>query len=195
MGRTQAYDTAEVVAAARNLFWKKGFDAVSVSDVERATGLSRSSVYHAFGSMRGLFDAAVEDYLDRIVRPRLRGLQGADVAPGALADYLTSLSRAISRLGDAGEPTGCMLVGTAVTSLGDDVAVRDVIAAYHAELLSAVTAGVRARYADADEAAITVRATTITGSLVGAHVLARVNRDEAVRLLDATVATLAVDGW
>ncbi|NED60198.1 TetR/AcrR family transcriptional regulator, partial [Streptomyces sp. SID10244] len=109
MGRTQAYDTATVVASARNLFWMRGFDGVSVSDVEKATGLSRSSIYHAFGSMRGLFDAAVQDYLDTIVRPRIRPLREPDVAPGALAGYLAGLTEAIGRLGGADQPTGCLL--------------------------------------------------------------------------------------
>ncbi|MDD0859753.1 TetR/AcrR family transcriptional regulator [Arthrobacter alpinus] len=43
-------------------------------DLERATGLSRSSIYHAFGSKRGLFDAAVASYLSEIIRPRLQPL-------------------------------------------------------------------------------------------------------------------------
>ncbi|MGV9714120.1 TetR/AcrR family transcriptional regulator [Gordonia sp. NPDC003424] len=191
MGRTQAYDTAEVVAAARNLFWRRGFDAVSVSDVERATSLSRSSVYHAFGSMRGLFDAAVQDYLVTVVRPQLGALRGPDVTPDALETYLHRMSTAIARLDDTTGPTGCLLVATTGTTLGDDPAVREVIAAYHAELLAAVSAGVRARYPDMDGAITADRATIITGALVAAQTLARVNAPEAVRLLDVTAATLA----
>ncbi|GAB91947.1 TetR/AcrR family transcriptional regulator [Gordonia rhizosphera] len=193
MGRTQGYDTAEVVGAARNLFWQRGFDAVSVADVQQVTGLSRSSLYHAFGSMRGLFDAAVTDYLDTVVRPRLAPLRSPDVAPSALVDYLTGLSAAINRLGDGPEPTGCLLVGTAATSLGDDSAVRQVVAAYHAELLEAVTAGVRARYPDIDELGAGARARIVTGSIIAAMTLARVDRTEAMRLLDATVGTLTDD--
>ncbi|GAA3716731.1 TetR/AcrR family transcriptional regulator [Gordonia hankookensis] len=188
MGRTQAYDTATVVASARNLFWKRGFDGVSVSDMEKATGLSRSSIYHAFGSMRGLFDAAVQDYLDTIVRPRIRALREPDVAPGALAGYLAGLTEAIGRLGDADQPTGCLLVGAAGTTLADDEAVRQVVGAYHAELLAAVSRGVAARFPDDDAESVAARATSITGATIAAMTLARVNRAEAVRLLDVTSA-------
>ena len=97
MGRHPGYDAANVISRARNLFWRNGFDKVSVTDVERATGLSRSSVYHAFGSMRGLFDAAVLDYLETVVRPRLRGLTGDRVSPHALQDYLRDLGVAIEQ--------------------------------------------------------------------------------------------------
>lgn len=191
MGRAPGYDADAVVAAARNLFWSKGFDAVSVSDMEKATGLSRSSIYHAFGSMRGLFDAAVQEYLDVVVRPRLRPLLADDVAPGALEEYLNGLSDAIARLGDDGEPTGCLLVATAGGTLGDDVAVREVIAAYHLELRTAIVAGVRARHPDDERDDVTARAISVTGAVIAAMTLARVDRDQAVRLLDVTAATLA----
>lgn len=190
MGRTQAFDTGQVVSAARNLFWKKGFDAVSVADVQAATGLSRSSIYHAFGSMRGLFDAAVADYLDNVVRPRLVPISGDRVDRHALAQYLNGLAEVIERLGDHGEPTGCLLVGTSATTLSDDPAVRQVMADYQAELLAAVTRGLRARYPRASEETIAARATGITGSVIAANVLARINRAEAVRLIRLTAADL-----
>ena len=67
--------------AARTVFWEHGFEAASLPALERATGLNRSSIYHGFGSKRGLFDAAVASYLDEVVRPRLRPLVQDDVAP------------------------------------------------------------------------------------------------------------------
>ncbi|MXP22403.1 TetR family transcriptional regulator [Gordonia sp. HNM0687] len=196
MGRAPGYDADEVIETARDLFWTRGFDDVSVSDVEKATGLSRSSIYHAFGSMRGLFDAVVQNYLDAVVRPRLRGLQAEIVADDALAAYLHGLADAIARRADAvgdvtGAPTGCLLVATAVTSLGADGAVREVIAAYHHELLQAVTAGLRATGGQA-AADLEQRARVVAGAVISANVLARVNAAEAVRLLRATADTVAV---
>ncbi|MDY6810600.1 MAG: helix-turn-helix domain-containing protein [Actinomycetota bacterium] len=196
MGRAPGYDADEVIETARDLFWTRGFDDVSVSDVEKATGLSRSSIYHAFGSMRGLFDAVVQNYLDAVVRPRLRGLQAEIVADDALASYLHELADAIARRADAvgdvtSAPTGCLLVATAVTSLGADGAVREVIAAYHHELLQAVTAGLRAT-GDQAAADLEQRARVVAGAVISANVLARVNAAEAVRLLRATADTVAV---
>ncbi len=52
MPRVQEFDTDTVVARARDLFWDKGFEATSVPDLERVTGLNRSSLYNAFGSKR-----------------------------------------------------------------------------------------------------------------------------------------------
>jgi len=65
MGRTRTFDEDAVVRAARDVFWQHGYAEASVPDLEAATGLGRSSLYHSFGSKRELFDAAIESYLDR----------------------------------------------------------------------------------------------------------------------------------
>lgn len=44
------------------LFWARGYDATSMSDLTEALGLSASSLYHAFGSKAGLYEACLERY-------------------------------------------------------------------------------------------------------------------------------------
>ena len=48
MGRTATFDRADAVRAARGVFWNQGYEATSIPDLEQATGLKRSSLYHAF---------------------------------------------------------------------------------------------------------------------------------------------------
>lgn len=69
MARTQTFDRDTVVRAARTVFWEHGYDGTSIPDLEDATGIRRSSLYNTFGSKRGLFDAAVQSYLDEVIRP------------------------------------------------------------------------------------------------------------------------------
>jgi len=54
-GRPKGYDRRAVLVVARDLFWEKGYEATSISDLERHTGLNRSSLYQEFGSKRDLF--------------------------------------------------------------------------------------------------------------------------------------------
>ena len=75
MGRTRTFDETDAARSALEAFWDHGLEGTAIPDLEKATGLSRSSIYHSFGSKRGLFDAAVDTYLDQIVRPRLAPLQ------------------------------------------------------------------------------------------------------------------------
>ncbi|MCU1404441.1 MAG: TetR family transcriptional regulator, partial [Glaciihabitans sp.] len=84
MGRVQTFVAADVVRAARTVFWEHGYEGASLPDLETATGLSRSSIYNTFASKRGLFDAAVQSYLDEIIHPRLRPLQAETVGADAV---------------------------------------------------------------------------------------------------------------
>ncbi len=91
MGRKRSFDADEAVRAARSVFWSNGYEGASLPDLEAATGLNRSSIYHTFGSKRGLFDAAVDSYLNEGIRPRLRVLLEDPVPPDAVRTYLTGL--------------------------------------------------------------------------------------------------------
>ncbi|MFG3342567.1 TetR/AcrR family transcriptional regulator [Glycomyces sp. NPDC048151] len=186
MGRTQTFDTAEAVRSARAVFWRHGYEAASVPALEAATGLRRSSIYHAFGSKRGLFDAAVESYLDEIVRPRLAPLTGTP-NPDAVLDYLTGLREALERAGSVIAANGCLLINAAGADIADDAAVRETITAYRAELGAAIGNGIRAHLADLPEADAKRLTETVTALVVAAYALARVDTVSAVHSLDAAL--------
>lgn len=47
-----------MVEAAGDLFWEQGYEKTSIGELEKKTGLDRSSLYHAFGNKHALFRAA-----------------------------------------------------------------------------------------------------------------------------------------
>lgn len=187
MGRIQEFDTTEVVRAARGIFWQRGYESASLPDLERATGIGRSSLYHAFGSKRGLFDAAVQSYLDEVVRPRLRPLTGSTITPDAVEDYLNGLR---SSLTDDTSPAreGCLLINTAGAPIGRDADVARTIAGYREELRGAVGAGVRASAPALSDARQAALADAVTALVIAALALVRVVPEEAARGLDTAVA-------
>lgn len=186
MGRTATFDRAELVGAARDLFWRSGFGEVSVTDIEKATGVGRSSIYHAFGSMRGLFDTAVEDYLNTVVRPRLAGLVADEVSPDALIDYLAGLRDAILTIAQTGAaPAGCLILTASATPIGSDETVHAVIESYRAELASAVLRGVQALLPDATPSVVDHHTRLTVAAIIAAQCLARIDAAEAARTLDA----------
>ncbi|WP_153038931.1 TetR/AcrR family transcriptional regulator, partial [Rathayibacter tanaceti] len=125
MGRTQGFDTEQVVRAARAVFWENGFQEAALPDLEAATGLGRSSLYHAFGSKRGLFDAAVQSYLDEVVRPRLAPLVApSGASPTALEEYFTGLRTALADPRSLSARSGCLLLNAAGAPIARDEAVR-----------------------------------------------------------------------
>lgn len=187
MGRAQSFDTDTVVRAALAVFWELGFEAASLPDLERATGLNRSSLYNSFGNKRGLFDAAVEDYLDRVVRPRLAPMTGPDVAPEAVVDYLRQLRASLATPGSLPARFGCLLVSVAGAPLGQDDVVRGVISGYRTEMLAAMTRGVQAHAPDLSDEELRQQAETTTGLVIAALAMARVDRGAALASLDAAL--------
>ncbi|WP_193045460.1 TetR/AcrR family transcriptional regulator [Mycolicibacterium baixiangningiae] len=107
VGRPREFDPEHVEDVAMKLFWDRGFDGVSISDVTSATGVNRRSIYVEFGSKENLFDRALRRYLagpsayttDALTRPTAREV--AEAMVHGAADTVS------------GEVNGCLTVGEA----------------------------------------------------------------------------------
>lgn len=75
MARPIAFDEAVALDAAIECFWHHGYRASSVRDLASSMGICGTSLYNSFGNKRSLFIKALERYLDRSVRARIRRLQ------------------------------------------------------------------------------------------------------------------------
>jgi AcrR family transcriptional regulator len=62
MGRPREFDTDAALEKAMRLFWAKGYEGTSVGDLTGTLGISRPSLYAAFGDKQSLFRAALERY-------------------------------------------------------------------------------------------------------------------------------------
>lgn len=193
MGRTQSFDTDQVVRSARAVFWDRGFEEASLPELEAATGLGRSSLYHAFGSKRGLFDAAVQSYLDEIVRPRLAPLTRENVDRAALGEYFAGLRDALADPGTVSAQSGCLLLNAAGAPIARDDAVREVIAEYRAELQRAMLAGAAARWPEAPTEWRERQAGVLVSLLVTALVLARVDPAQSVATAESALGLVRGD--
>jgi AcrR family transcriptional regulator len=129
MPRPRTFDENDVVAAARDEFWSRGYAATSVDDLTSATGLGKGSLYGAFGDKHGLFLRALDDYIGTSldsVRGQLR-----DPTHSAY-DRLTRHIRAQAKAIAADKMRrGCMMAKSAAElSATDDTVERAVENAY-----------------------------------------------------------------
>ncbi|MFD0589368.1 TetR/AcrR family transcriptional regulator [Paenibacillus sp. GCM10027627] len=62
MARPREFDEDKALDAAMQLFWEKGFEAASLSELTSRMGIQRPSLYSAFGDKKGLFEAALRKY-------------------------------------------------------------------------------------------------------------------------------------
>ncbi|MBF4635050.1 TetR/AcrR family transcriptional regulator [Agreia pratensis] len=190
MGRTRAFAEIDVVRAARGVFWSRGYEDTSLPDLEAATGLNRSSIYHSFGSKRGLFDAAIESYLDDVVRPRLEPLRADVVEPDALAVYLRGLRRAMVDEDTALAKNGCLLLNATGSSLGHEEGLAAVVTAYTSDLRGAVASGVAARHPELPRESLELLTTTCAGLVFASMAIVRVDHAAAAAMLDAALDAL-----
>jgi AcrR family transcriptional regulator len=62
MGRPREFDTDAALERAMRLFWAKGYEGTSIGELTETLGISRPSLYAAFGDKQSLFRAALERY-------------------------------------------------------------------------------------------------------------------------------------
>lgn len=150
------YDEEAVLGQATEVFWRRGFAATSVDDLVEATGLSRSSLYGAFGSKTGLFVRVVDHY---------RAMVSRLVAQPPGLDPRRTLAAIFERIIDtntaAGGPAGCLLTNacTEFATLPEEAqqqvleGLRDMQTMFLAVLAEAAGNGQLDRTADLDRLA------------------------------------------
>ena len=68
VGRPREFDEDNVLEAAMDAFWNKGYEATSLADLCDCTGLHKGSLYQSFGDKHELFMRALHHYSDKEFR-------------------------------------------------------------------------------------------------------------------------------
>ena len=111
------YELPDVIAAAKQVFWDRGYEGTAIGDLESATGLSRSSLYLAFGTKRGLFDAVLAEYVESFIEPRLGPVEARAAGLGEAAGFFSGLA---THFRDRRSQRGCLLINSIAEMAGTD---------------------------------------------------------------------------
>jgi AcrR family transcriptional regulator len=106
IGRPRTFDIDKALDRAMKVFWRKGYEGASLPDLTRAMGISRPSLYAAFGNKESLFRKAIDRYVagpachvrEALAQPTARGVAEKFLRGGI--DLIT----------DARNPRGCLIV-------------------------------------------------------------------------------------
>ncbi len=90
MARPITYDPELALERAMELFWSRGYGAVSVDEVVKATGLNRHSLYARYGNKYGLLQAALQRYGAQAVG-RIREILDGGATPRERLEALMEL--------------------------------------------------------------------------------------------------------
>ena len=69
MGKKRQFDEGEVLTLITDHFWKHGYAATTVDQLAVITGLTKSSLYNAFGNKEALFSRVIGFYVERVFGP------------------------------------------------------------------------------------------------------------------------------
>jgi TetR/AcrR family transcriptional repressor of nem operon len=110
MGRPAEFDRDRVLDAAMHLFWQKGYEATSLTDLLRTMGLSKSSLYQAFGSKHELFESCITRYKNMLVADMQTALDNA----GSARRFIEQVFYAVAAETKNSETRrGCLVMNTA----------------------------------------------------------------------------------
>jgi AcrR family transcriptional regulator len=131
-GRPRSFVREDVLEKAMAVFWRHGYEGASLARLQAATGLTPPSIYNAFGSKEGLYQACLDHYAGSVGARHLATLTRPASRDGVRA-FLLAAAREYTR---PGQPPGCM-ISTASLNLSPELtSVAEATAARRASALS-----------------------------------------------------------
>jgi AcrR family transcriptional regulator len=130
---------------AAEIFLAQGFEATAYDHIATAAGLSKPSLYNAFGDKTALFERVVDGYAAFAHRRILETFSaGSDIASATRSMLLA----AADAYAPADNPsTGCLLVGTALPACTQHAAVQKTLSDFLATLDTDLEAVIAERHA------------------------------------------------
>lgn len=120
-GRPRSFDADKALDKALRVFWEKGYEGASLTELTKAMGINRPSMYAAFGDKEQLFRKALDRYLQGPAAYAYEALK----EPSARKAIEKLLLGAVEGLSNPKNPKGCLLVQGALACGDESKSIRD----------------------------------------------------------------------
>lgn len=127
-GRPRQFDKDEKLQIILKLFWRRGYAATSLDDLSAETGLSRPSLYAAYGDKTAMYAAALEAFGARMAEHAVPPLHDTDTLCDALRGFYSGALDVY--FGDANRALGCLVFTTAIADAPREPAIADFVRHY-----------------------------------------------------------------
>jgi AcrR family transcriptional regulator len=128
LGRPRAFDADEALDKAMLVFWQQGYEGASLTDLTEAMGISRKSLYAAYGNKEDLFRKVLQRYTDGPASYVVDALRAATARETAVT-FLTGSIRANTT---PGWPAGCLGVQGALAAGETGKVAHDILVEWRA---------------------------------------------------------------
>jgi len=188
MARPRSFSTENAVEAAAAVFWAKGYRDTAISDLERATGLSRSSLYGALGTKQAIFGQALQWYLRSFIGSWLAPMERPGAGPGDIERFFAGLA-AFFRTGRQAS-RGCLMINTIAEDEGRGTLLAGRAEAFRDRLKAAFANAMAGQH---QPGLVSERAQLLTTATFGIWLAARIDTAGAAQACDAAAA--CVRSW
>jgi AcrR family transcriptional regulator len=191
-GRPRTFDREGALKRAMELFWERGYEGTSISDLTAAMGINSPSLYAAFGSKEQLFYETITYYNDTLGATATNELRDKPTAREAIAAVLRAHSAVFC---DPEHPRGCMIVLVATTFSESTRSVHEYLAKWRRVVEDDFRERIERGIAegdvprDTDSAAVAAFYNTVN------HGMAIQARDGADQAKLAAIAEGAISAW
>ncbi|WP_063735234.1 TetR/AcrR family transcriptional regulator [Streptomyces sp. RTd22] len=132
IGRPRGFDADEALEQAMRVFWEQGYEGASLTDLTNAMGITRTSMYAAFGNKEDLFRKALERYTEGPASYGARAMREPTARQVATA-FLNGSVRATT---GPGRPAGCLGVQGSLAAGDPGRNARDALVTWRNEAVS-----------------------------------------------------------
>ncbi|WP_030899726.1 TetR/AcrR family transcriptional regulator [Streptomyces sp. NRRL F-5126] len=191
IGRPRGFDADEALERAMRVFWEKGYEGAGLTDLTSAMGITRTSMYAAFGNKEELFRRALERYTEGPASYVARALL-EPTARQVAAAMLLGAAEATTR---PDCPSGCFGVQVSLAAGGSAANARDALTAWRNEGTERLRDRFRQARAEGDlpqdaDPGLLARYLMTVGNGIAVQAAGGATRDELRR-----VADMALRDW
>lgn len=132
-GRPREFSESEVLGSMMKLFWKQGYGPTSMSDLEKASGLPRVSLYNAFGDKKAIYASSLSFYFDFLENELFHDMKndGGIREIHAFFDRFLTVDLEVSPL-----RWGCLVVNTSLECESISIEMNETIRGYRSSIKS-----------------------------------------------------------
>lgn len=128
---------AQLLEVSRQVFARRGYHATSVADIIAEAGVARGTFYNYFESKRAIFQAVLDDLMDRI-NASVTPIDTAGDIPGQMRDNLRHI---VAALGEAADMNRLLFADAVGLDAEGDEALRAFYGQAVARIAGALQAG------------------------------------------------------